>query len=204
MRPAPAPAPAAALESAAAYIRTLVDPDAEGLRGLLERCGVRRVKRRSYLGRSGDVVDEVYYIHQGLVRVVLVDPGGTEHTSHLAYEGRLFAEYTAYLTRTPAVYELQALEDTEVVVMPRAAIEWGYAHMRGGERLGRLVAEQYFVYLDQRVRGLLTVPPQQRYAELTRLFPDVHARVPQHMLASYLGITPEYLSRMKRAALGRS
>lgn len=204
MRPVPAPAPAAALESAAAYIRTLVDPDAEGLRGLLDRCGVRRVKRRSYLGRSGDVVDEVYYIHQGLVRVVLVDPGGTEHTSHLAYEGRLFAEYTAYLTRTPAVYELQALEDTEVVVMPRAAIEWGYAHMRGGERLGRLVAEQYFVYLDQRVRGLLTVPPQQRYAELTRLFPDVHARVPQHMLASYLGITPEYLSRMKRAALGRS
>lgn len=200
----PAVDPHPALAAAAAYIRTLVDPDEEGLRRLMDRCTVRTVPRRHYLSRSGDSIDEVYYIHEGLVRVVLVDPGGTEHTSHLAYEGLLFAEYTAYLTSTPAAYELQALEDTTVVAMPRAAIEWGYAHMRGGERLGRLVAEQYFIYLDRRVRGLLTVPPQERYAELTRIFPGVHARVPQHMLASYLGITPEYLSRMKRAALGRS
>ncbi len=132
----PAVDPHPALAAAAAYIRTLVDPDEEGLRGLMDRCAVRTVPRRHYLSRSGDSIDEVYYIHQGLVRVVLVDRGGTEHTSHLAYEGLLFAEYTAYLTGTPAAYELQALEDTTVVAMPRAAIEWGYAHMRGGDEFG--------------------------------------------------------------------
>lgn len=188
---------------AARYIRTLITADDNELRGLLALCEVRTIPRRAYLSRAGERVDEVYYIVRGLLRVVLVAANGAEHTTHLAYEDRLFAEYTAYLLRPPATYDLQAFDVTEVVVLPRPAIEWGYRHMAQGERLGRLIAEQYFVYLDQRVQGLLTLPPEVRYAQLTRIFPDVHARVPQHMLASYLGITPEHLSRLKRAALGR-
>ena len=90
------------------------------------------------------------------------------------------------------------MEDTKVAVMPRNAIEWGYSHLREGEKLGRLIAEYYFVYLDTRIQHLYTLSPIERYNLMGEIFPNIHNRVPQHMIASYLGITPIHLSRIKR------
>ncbi|MEO8066228.1 MAG: Crp/Fnr family transcriptional regulator [Flavobacteriales bacterium] len=185
------------------FIRSVVSATDVELDGFLSHCTLATFPRRAYLSRSGDHVDAVYYIHTGLVRMILVDGKGTEHTHYFAYEDRIFGEYSSFLQGTAAVSDLQALEKTEVVVIPRVAIEWAYANMAQGDRLGRLVAESYFVYKDVRLQGMLALPPKVRYEQLTRVFPDVHARVPQHMIASYLGITPEYLSRLKKAALGK-
>lgn len=71
--------------------------------------------------------------------------------------------------------------------MPRAAVEYGYRSLRDGEKLGRLIAEYYFVYLDQRIINLYTLSPRERYEQVGRMFPGIHQRVPQHMIASYLG-----------------
>jgi len=90
------------------------------------------------------------------------------------------------------------MENTEVIVMPRKATEWGYANMQEGEKLGRLIAEYYFVYLDTRIQHLYTLSPIERYSLMNKIFPNIHNRVPQHMIASYLGITPIHLSRIKK------
>jgi hypothetical protein len=70
-----------------------------------------------------------------------------------------------------------------------------------GEKLGRLVAEFYFLYHDHRIKNLYARTPKQRYDTLAEVFPNIHNRVPQHMIASYLGITPVHLSRLKKAEL---
>jgi len=90
------------------------------------------------------------------------------------------------------------VEETEVVILPRASIEWGYQNLNEGQKLGRLIAEYYFIYHDNRIKNLYVRTPKERYDNITNIFPNIHNRVPQHMIASYLGITPIHLSRLKK------
>jgi CRP-like cAMP-binding protein len=131
--------------------------------------------------------------------VLLLDAEGTEHTAHFALENQFIGDYGSFLQRKPSIYHLQALEAVEAVVMPRAAIEWGYQYLEQGDRLGRLIAEYYFIYLDNRIQNLYASDPAARYATIEQIFPNIHNRAPQHMIASYLGITPVHLSRLKKA-----
>jgi pectate lyase len=85
-----------------------------------------------------------------------------------------------------------------VIILPRKSIEWGYSNMQEGQKLGRLIAEFYFIYHDNRIKNLYARTPLERYNALAEVFPNIHNRVPQHMIASYLGITPVHLSRLKK------
>jgi CRP-like cAMP-binding protein len=184
-------------------IRQMISVTGEELDTLLQDCSLRSYKRQELLSRPGEVPDCVFFIRQGILRVTVTDPGGTEHTVHFALEGQFIADYSSFILRQPAVYALQALEPLEAAVMPRSAIEWGYAHLREGEKLGRAIAEYYFIYLDSRIKNLYSRSPRERYDAITEVFPNLHNRVPQHMIASYLGITPVHLSRLKKGAAGK-
>ncbi|GAB4405544.1 MAG: Crp/Fnr family transcriptional regulator [Bacteroidia bacterium] len=169
---------------------------------LEEGCFVRHYCKKDLLVQPGRVCDETFFVVRGLIRVLVTDTAGSEHTVHFALENQFIAEYSSFLQRVPAHYTLQALEDTEVVVMPRPVVEWGYRHLQEGQKLGRLIAEFYFLYLDNRIKNLYVKTPLERYEGLSKIFPGIHNRVPQHMLASYLGITPVHLSRLKKEAAG--
>ena len=161
-------------------------------------CYRKSFKKKNLISDDEKFIDEVYFIEKGILRVKIVDIDGREHTTHFALENQFIADYNAFLTKRKSKYQLEALEDTEVIVLPRKAIEWGYENMKEGEKLGRLIAEQYFVYLDTRIQHLYTLSPIERYHLMTEIFPNIHNRVPQHMIASYLGITPIHLSRIKK------
>lgn len=85
-----------------------------------------------------------------------------------------------------------------MIVLPRQSIEWGYTNLQEGQKLGRLIAEYSFIYLDSRIQHMYTLTPLERYQLMSDIFPEIHNRVPQHMIVSYLGITPIHLSRIKR------
>ena len=165
----------------------------------LSRCGRKFHKRRSLLSAEDEYINEVYFIEQGMLRVKIIDLEGKEHTTHFATEGQFIADYNAFLSKGKSKYQLEAMEDTTVVVLPRAAIDWGYQHLQEGQKLGRLIAEHYFTYLDTRIQHLYTLSPMERYRLMSEIFPNIHNRAPQHMIASYLGITPIHLSRLKRS-----
>lgn len=168
---------------------------------LLSRCYKRTFKKKEILSVDEKIIDEVYFIEKGIIRVKIFDLEGTEHTIHFAIENQFIADYRAFLTREKSSQLLEAMEDTEVIVLPKEAIEWGYEHMQEGQKLGRLIAEFYFTYLDRRIEHLYTLSPLQRYELMNSIFPNIHTRVPQHMIASYLGITPIHLSRIKKSRL---
>ena len=181
------------------YIRQLIDITDSDLSDLLSYASVRHYKRLQALSTSGSVPNEIFFITSGIIRVVITDSQGVKHTVHFALENQFITDYSGYLLQQPAIYTLQALQDTTVIVLPRAAIDWGYAHLPQGQKLGRLVAEYYYIYQDHRIKNLYAYTPAQRYASITDIFPNIHNRVPQHMIASYLGITPVHLSRLKKA-----
>lgn len=171
----------------------------EGMEGLLKNCYPKIFKKQEALSRPGLVPNEIFFINRGILRVIILDKNGTEHTIHFAMENQFIADYSSFILRQPSLYTLQAIEETEVVVMPRSAIEWGYANLKQGDKLGRLIAEFYFIYQDNRIRNQYARTPKERYDGIADVFPNIHNRVPQHMIASYLGITPVHLSRLKKA-----
>lgn len=180
-------------------IRQLITISDDDFERLLVGSECRTYRRWAVLSQPGSVPNHIFFILKGTLRMVITDTKGVEHTTHFALENQFIVDYASFLLGQSSVYTLQAVEETEVVILPRQAIEWGYQHLPQGDRLGRLVAEGYFIYHDDRIRNLYARSPKERYDALSTVFPNIHNRVPQHMIASYLGITPVHLSRLKKA-----
>ena len=182
-------------------IETMIEVSQKEMDTFMAFCYKKSFKKKEILSDDDKFVDEVYFIEKGILRVKIIDLEGKEHTTHFAIENQFIADYNAFLTQQKSRYQLEAMENTEVIVLPRKAIEWGYKNMSNGEKLGRLIAEYYFVYMDTRIQNLYTLSPIERYQLMGEIFPNIHNRVPQHMIASYLGITPIHLSRIKKQLL---
>jgi CRP-like cAMP-binding protein len=164
----------------------------------LQQTSIRQFRKQETLSRPGATPNEIFFINRGIVRVLITDNEGIDHTLHFALENQFIADYSCFLLKQPSFYCLQAVEETEVVVLPRATVEWGYQHLAEGDKLGRLIAEFYFIYQDNRIKNLYNRTPKERYDSISDVFPNIHNRVPQHMIASYLGISAVHLSRLKK------
>ena len=187
------------MENLRQAMRQMIDISEQELEVFLGKTFSKTFKRQEVLSAPGTVPNEIFFIVKGIVRVVVTDHAGTEHTVHFAMENQFIADYTSFLTDKDSIYTLQALEETTVAVLPREAVYWGYENLKEGQKMGRLIAEFYFVYQDTRVRNMYSRTSKERYDSISEVFPGIHNRVPQHMIASYLGITPVHLSRLKKA-----
>lgn len=187
------------MEQISQVIKQMIHVTENELNAFLDQTVTRTFKRQEILSRPDVVPNEIFFINKGLIRVLITDRKGTEHTIHFALENQFIADYSNFILQQPALYSLQTLEETQVVILPRSCIEWGYQHLTEGQKIGRLIAEYYFIYQDHRIKNLYVRTPKERYDSITEVFPNIHNRVPQHMIASYLGITPIHLSRLKKA-----
>ena len=182
-------------------IRQMIEISDVELEEFLSRCIEKKFKRHAIVSRPGIIPNEIFFINSGLIRVVVTDNDGVEHSLHFAMENQFIADYSAFILKQASLYTLRAEEETEAVILPRSAVEWGYKNLKQGDKLGRLIAEFYFIYHDNRLKNLYARTPKERYDTITEIFPNIHNRVPQHMIASYIGITPVHLSRLKNAAI---
>lgn len=173
--------------------------DAE-LTGMLADCYEKEFQPKTFLSKQDHVSNDIFFIVDGITRSLIQDLKGEEHTIHFSLENQFVADYSSFMLKKPAMNSIQAIETTKVVVMPRSCIEWGYQNLRQGDRLGRLIAEYYFIYFDNRLKNQYIFSPAVRYENISKVFPNIHNRVPQHMIASYLGVSPVHLSRLKKAS----
>lgn len=182
-------------------ISQMINASDEELNNFLEEAIVKTVKRNTILSQPNVIPNEIFFIKKGIIRILITDNEGSDHTIYFAMENQFVADYTNFIESQPSIYTLQAVEETEMVVLPRSAIEWGYKHLKEGQKMGRLIAEYYFIYHDNRIKNLYVRTPKERYDHITDVYPNIHNRVPQHMIASYLGVTPIHLSRLKKLSL---
>lgn len=179
-------------------MQQMINITEEELESFLNKTSIKTFKRQEIVSTPDSIPNNIFFINKGIIRVFITDSEGTEHTIHFALENQFIADYSNFIKQQPSFYTLQALEETEVVILPRKTIEWGYNNLTEGQKMGRLVAEYYFIYQDDRIKNTYTRTPKQRYDSITDIFSNIHNRVPQHMIASYLGITPIHLSRLKK------
>lgn len=162
---------------------------------------VKRYKKGAFLIKPGQVCNYISFVNYGLIRsFFLVD--GKEVVYHFSREECYYSDYESFLSRQPSQLYGEALEDTETVDISYEGLQMLYAGYPECERAGRLVAESLFVILSERNTSFLLQTPEQRYKKFMENFAGIVNRVPQYMIASYLGITPEALSRI-RARMSR-
>ncbi|MEM9715333.1 MAG: Crp/Fnr family transcriptional regulator [Pseudomonadota bacterium] len=160
----------------------------------------RKIAKGQHLLRAGAVANEVFFVHQGLLRYYFHDPAddGAEKTGQFFDEGIVVTDAESFLTRAVAVQNFEALEPSSIVVLPRTILYESYETDHAMERFGRLMLEEALVGSQRRASRLLTLQPEQRYQTFVQSRPEVARRVPQYLIASYLGLTPESLSRIRR------
>lgn len=184
-----------------AAIRQMIQISKSEQLSFLELIQERDYKKNEIISKPNVIPNEIFFICKGLLRITITDKEGIEHCIHFAMENEFIADYSAFLLKQKSNYTIQAVESTRVIVLPRETVDWGYMNLKQGERMGRLIAEYYFIYHDNRINNLYTYSPKERYDNIAKVFPNIHNRIPQHMIASYLGITPIHLSRLKKNAI---
>ena len=164
------------------------------------------LKKKEMLLFKGEVSSHMRFIAEGCLRSYFIDDEAKEHIVQFGIEGWWVNDLYSYLTRTPAQQFIQAIENTTVLQIHRDTLNKLYDQAPSIERFFRLKFEKAYVALQDRTMNTMSKTAENRYMEFRSKYRDIEQRVPQYMIASYLGITPEFLSAMRKNALtsGRS
>lgn len=178
-------------------ISSIIEMSPEEMHYYSNLLSVVKFKKGDMLLKAGDVCRSVFFINKGLCRTFFLNSKGEESTFHFTTEEGFVTDYESLLSIQPAYFSIQALETVEAVVMSHHTIHDGYKNLREGEKLGRVLAERYLFIFTNKVRDMYTETALTRYRRMNSRYPNILQRVPQHMIASYLGISPVHLSRLK-------
>jgi CRP-like cAMP-binding protein len=163
----------------------------------------KKLRKRQYLLQEGDICKYSAFVEKGALRAYTVDEKGSEYIVQFAVEGWTIADLYSYITGEPATYNIEALEDSELLLISNTAQEELIKQIPQYEHFIRLQMQGAYIALQRRLTAMVTLSTEERYTNLINTYPDIVQRVPQHMIASYLGLTPETLSRARRQMSNR-
>jgi len=158
----------------------------------------KKIRKKQTLLLEGDVCTYNAFIEKGILRSYTTDEKGNEHIMQFAFEGWWITDLSSFLMGAHSTFTIEAIEDSELLLLTAAAREELMDALPVFERYQRLLLQNAYIALQARVNSALTETAEEKYTKLTIAYPDVIARVPQHMIASYLGLTPETLSRVRK------
>lgn len=177
------------------HIVEVPDSEAEKFLSLLKPSSL---PKGSYFLREGQIPTKFAFISQGLVRYLYVDQKGTEYTKNFITAGVFMSSYSAMITQTPSQMYIQALEDSQLYEINfKDWLELKKGHPCWNKLLVYIL-EKVFALKEKRERDLLLLDAQTRYELFKKEYPNLEPRIKQHMIASYLGISPISLSRLKK------
>ncbi len=159
----------------------------------------KKLRKKQYLLQQGEVCEQIAFVKNGLLRLYKTDSKGHEHITQFAFEGWWISDQLSFITGEPSEYNIDALEDSELLLLTRQAEEEMLEKIPRLERFFRILLQRSLIAAQKRLVNTFSQTAEERYSELMEACPEsMPNRVPQHMLASFLGITPETLSRIRR------
>ena len=181
------------------HVARRIKLDAEETREFLSILTIKQIRRGHFLLQEGDVAEHENYVLKGCLRAYTLDADGNEHVIHLAIEDWWIGDLASVLLKSPARLSVEALEDSEVIQIRHDALEQLYTRIPKFERYFRLLLQGAFLAHQERILSNIALDARSRYEQFAARYPQFLDRVPQKYVASYLGITPESLSRIRRS-----
>lgn len=157
----------------------------------------RKVPKKTILLRSGEVCNFEAYINKGIIREYFIDRDGAELTLQFASEDWWVSDITSFEDQTPSDMYIEVLEDCELLILSREAKDKLICEIPQLERMFRLMIQRHLSKLQKRLFKTISASAMDQYIEFTNRYPTISQRVSQHYIASYLGITPEFLCRLR-------
>ena len=157
----------------------------------------KKYKKGDFFLAEGETCKHVGFITKGIVRYYINDEG-EEKTYGFSKENDFVSNYESFVPQTPSQQIIQALEDSVLLVISRNDLQQFYAHIKEGERFGRLVIEQVFIQTLKERNSFYTDSPEFRYEKFIQQHPYLQPRLSQYYIASYVGVKPQSLSRIRK------
>lgn len=161
------------------------------------------IRKKQFLLIEGDVCSFECFVNSGCLRQYHLDDSGKEHIIQFAVSDWWIGDQYSFITGLPSQYFIDALEDSEVLLIEKSALENVYKKVPKFERFFRIAFQNSYVALQRRILSGISQTAEERYMSFINSYPEIEQRVPQHQVASYLGIKPESLSRLRKQIAGK-
>lgn len=162
---------------------------------------MKNFRKKEFILRAGDVCRFETFVSKGCLRVFYTDPAGIEHNVKFAPENWWSLDLESFAMQTPAFYSIQAVEDTECIQISKTKHDWLYHKIPKLEKFARLRYQNAYILLQHRLTQNLFSTAEEKYDAFSKKYPGLELRIPQKDIASYLGITPEFLSMLRSRRL---
>ena len=180
------------------YLTSNIALDNDSIDNLMLHCKQQQIYKGDFLLRQGEKCKHSFFVESGLLKQYSIDEKGKEHIIQFAPEKWFISDRESVYFDNPSNYFIQAIEDTKVFVLDELFFqELSLSHPNFLDYNNRLL-HNHIRHLQKRITQLLSATAEQRYLDFIQVYPDISLRVPQTMIASYLGITPESLSRVRK------
>lgn len=165
---------------------------------VLSKATVKRLRKRQFLLVEGDVCTHSAWIVQGLLRMFFSDHTGKEHTVEFAVENNFISDRQSQSTGKPSLMSIDALENSEVLLFALDDVDHLIETIPSLAKMSRRASTSQIGFLQNRILLSLSMSADEKYKVMRQQYGELMQRVPQHMIASYLGVTPATLSRVRK------
>jgi CRP-like cAMP-binding protein len=157
----------------------------------------KRMPKRQFLLQEGDVCRELAFVEKGALYSYTVDSKGNQHVIRFAFEGWWMANLQSFFTGEPTTLNIEVLEDSELLLLDRENHQKLLNEIPAYERYHRIIVQNAYITLQRRTENALGLTAEEKYRRLIKQNPEFMNRVPLNLVASYLGMSPETLSRVR-------
>ncbi len=167
----------------------------------LSKTETKTVKAKTILLSSGEISKHTYFVNSGILRSFNINDNIIEHVLHFACEGWWIGDMYSYIAEKPGNLFIEVLEDAEIVIISKENHQQLYLEIPKLERFFRILTENSLVAHQERLMDNLSLTAEERFEKFNRKYPTLILHIPQKQIASYIGVTPEFFSKMKARLL---
>ncbi len=180
------------------YIETITEVNDQDWELFSSKLHRKSFPKKTIITDIGQTENHISFIEEGIVRLLISNKEDEDITFGFSFENEFISAYDSFLTQTPSLYQLQTLAKTTLVSISYSDLQKVYQQTKIGNLIGRLVSERLYILKSKRANSLLNDSAEQRYLNLFTERPNLIKEIPLKYIASYIGVTPQSLSRIRK------